>query len=306
MDLPEPDPISEPGWPKPIENGKYRMTLDPDAYEVFMGSKNLQSSRILVGADLHVTADASPLGGSDYPQLPRGFVLGQEDADKNAALLAMVDSMRRVGVDVAKVLIDRGYSQLPGLGIALSQRHIEQAIKLKSTRMGPHGTPIPGAVMIDGGLFADWMPKRLWHLPNFDPWMTTEETAALAGRYDERVPYAFTPKGRPNWERGVQQYRGAWPTCFGIIAVAIRLMRSRYGTSPSLLSEGEQVTEPLPKPMRKDKSGQEKKTLNVQVFGRRKARRKTGRPRGTPKSKPPTGPPTWAVTPPQSAGDSVT
>lgn len=98
----------------------------------------------------------------------------------------------------------------------------------------------------------------------------------------------------------------AWLTCFGIIAVAIRLMRSRYGTSPSLLAEGEQVTAPLPKPLRKDKNGREKTTLNVQVFGRRKARRKTGRPpRGTPKSKPPTGPPTWAVTPPQAAGDSV-
>lgn len=49
---------------------------------------------------------------------------------------------------------------------------------------------------------------------------------------------------------------------------------------PSLLAEGERISEPLPKPVRKDKDGREKKTLNVQVFGRRKARRRAGPTRG--------------------------
>lgn len=398
-DVPEPPRVSEPGWPKPRPDGSYQMSIEPDAYEVFVGSKNLQPSQQKVGFDLHVAADVSPPGESDYPQMPRGFLLAESSGDKIGALLTMIDSLRRLGVQIEKVAIDRGYSQGVGLGLELSKRGIEQVIKLKATQMGPHGTPISGTVMIDGSLFVDWMPKRLWHLPNFSIGMTTEEITALTSLYEERTPYAFSPKGKPDWDRGVQQYRGpaasgkvscanrpggmrvtreiacpsvgqfeagepvapcacsaqpslgpeddldlrqrylygtkkwladysrrssveasnanftthfsglgdrrsirtclgrrkrAWLTCFGTIAVAIRLMRSRYGTSPSLLAEGEQVTEPLPKPVRKDKDGQERKTLNVQVFGRRKARRRGAPGRGSPPTSRPTGPPKWA------------
>ncbi|WP_297742858.1 hypothetical protein [uncultured Tessaracoccus sp.] len=140
--------------------------------------------------------------------------------DRIESLLALLDSLRRLGVDVDKVLIDRGYSQLPGLGIELSKRMIQQSIKLKSNQLGPHGTPIPGTVMIDGGLFVGWMPKHLWQLPNFDLWITAEETVALAERYEERLPYAFSPKGKPDWERGVQQYRG--PAASGKVSCAKR------------------------------------------------------------------------------------
>ncbi|MDO5661543.1 MAG: hypothetical protein Q4G40_02505, partial [Brachybacterium sp.] len=93
--------------------------------------------------------------------------------------------------------------------------------------------------------------------------------------------------------------------CFGIIAIAIRLMHSRYEVAPSEVEEGHPVTRPVPKTPRKDKDGREKQTLNVQVFGRRKARRRAGPTRGTPRASRPTGPPAWARTSTESAGDSV-
>ncbi len=74
---------------------------------------------------------------------------------------------------------------------------------------------------------------------------------------------------------------------------------------PSLLAEGERISEPLPKPVRKDKDGREKKTLNVQVFGRRKARRRAGPTRAAPPPSKPTGPPAWTRRSSESAGDSV-
>lgn len=408
--VPEPPRISEPGWPKIRDDGTYQMSVDSEAYEVFEGSKNLQPSNIKVGYDLHVAADVSPLGESGFPPLPRGFVLATSSGDKHGALLTMIDSLRRLGVEVGKVAIDRGYSQIDGLGLELSKRRIEQVIKLKADQMGPHGTPVPGTIMIDGDLFVDWMPKDLWDLPNFTIGMSAEEIAALNARYEERVPYAFSPKGQRDWARGVQQYRGPaasgkvtcanrpeslrvtravecpsvgqlnrgeavqpcacsaqpslgpgddldlrqrylygtrkwladysrrssvessnanftthfsglnerkairtflgrrkrqWLACFGIIAVAIRLMHSRYEVAPSEVEEGHPVTNPVPKTPRRDKDGREKRTLNVQVFGRRKPRRQ-GRPTGgTPPASRPTGPPAWARTSTKSAGDSV-
>ncbi len=50
--------------------------------------------------------------------------------------------------------------------------------------------------------------------------MTADEIAVHAARYEERVPYAFSPKGQPDWERGVQQYRG--PAASGKVTCATR------------------------------------------------------------------------------------
>lgn len=44
--VPEPPRVSEPGWPKAKDDGTYQMSVDPEAYEVFEGSKNLQPSNI--------------------------------------------------------------------------------------------------------------------------------------------------------------------------------------------------------------------------------------------------------------------
>lgn len=200
--------VSEPGWPRVLGDGDYQPSLDPDARDVFIGSKNLSSSRIGTGFALHVACDVSPLGESDYPQIPRGIILAPGNESSQDAGLALIDSLRRQGYHLHRVIVDRGYTQLTHWGRSLSERHIEQSLKLKSDQMGPNGNPVPGTIMIDGRLFVDWMPKRLHRLPAFALGMTTQESAALAERYDERASYAFEPKGKPQWERGVQQYRG--------------------------------------------------------------------------------------------------
>lgn len=393
--------VSEPGWPIKLGERDYQPTIDPDARDTFVGSKNLAPSRIVTGFDLHVSCDVSPHGESGFPQIPRGFFLTHGNGPKDAALISLIDTMTRLGSPLRKVMIDRGYTQLNGVGLALSRRQIEMSLKLKGTQTGAHGTPIPGAVLIDGRLFVDWMPQRLWKLPNFDHRATKEETALLSQKYDERTPYAFEPKGKPDWERGVQQYRGpaathkvrcannpetlrlsarkdcpsvsdheagkplrpcacgaqprlgpkddldlrqryvygtpkwladhsrrssieasnanftthisslgerksvritsgmakrTWMTCFAVIAVAVTLIRSRYAKSPSTFAPGETVRDAIPRPRRKDKNGNLKRTLNEIAFTRRKPRRNTGTAAKTATGPPgrPTGPAAWA------------
>ncbi|MBC9957691.1 transposase [Yimella sp. cx-51] len=200
--------VSEPGWPRALGNGDYQPSLDPDARDVFIGSKNLSSSRIGNGFALHVACDVSPLGESDYPQIPRGIILVPGNESSEEAGIALIESLKRQGYDLRRVIVDRGYTQMSNWGRWLSERHVEQSLKLKANQMGPNRNPVPGTVMIDGRLFVDWMPKRLHRLPAFALELTQAESAALAERYDERAPYAFEPKGKPQWERGVQQYRG--------------------------------------------------------------------------------------------------
>ncbi len=196
--------LSEPGWPIPLDAGDYQPTLDPDARDTFQGSKNLEPAGVVAGYKLHIACDVSPLGESDYPQIPRGFILASGDEKNDHSALKMLGAMRTLGSCVSKVLVDRGYTHMTGWALPLSQ----QSLKLKRDQMGPHGTPVAGTVLIDGRLFVDWMPKKFWRLPNFELGMSEEETARLCEQYEQRIPYAFEPKGQPDWERGVQQYRG--------------------------------------------------------------------------------------------------
>lgn len=86
-------------------------------------------------------------------------------------------------------------------------------------------------------------------------------------------------------------------TCFGIIAVAVNLVRSRYAKSPSTFEADEKVSTPLPRPVKRDKEGNIKRTLNALVFSRRKPRRQSGVPRASAPPGKPAGVHAWAPPP---------
>ena len=84
-------------------------------------------------------------------------------------------------------------------------------LDLHTTQRGTRPGPLPGTLYLDGGLFLDALPKNLRDLPGYSLGMTGQEQTDLAARYDQRIPYAFTPMGKPDRERGTQRYRGVFP-----------------------------------------------------------------------------------------------
>lgn len=87
-----------------------------------------------------------------------------------------------------------------------------------------------------------------------------------------------------------------WLTCFGLIGAVVRLIRSRYETSPSEVPPGEQLTTPVPKQRRCTSEGEIKKALHERGFKNRKPRsQKHMNPEGEPPNKP-TDTPHWLRT----------
>lgn len=87
-----------------------------------------------------------------------------------------------------------------------------------------------------------------------------------------------------------------WLTCFGMIGAVVRIIRSRYETSPSEVLPGERLRTPVPKQRRFTSEGELKRALHERVFKNRKPRsQKRRRVKDDPPNKP-TSTPRWLRT----------
>lgn len=204
-------PKNKPGYPKIGSDGRFQHSADPDARDGYCSAKELEPKGVFLGYNLHLTTDVTPRGdGRGRPAIIRGMVLARAGSYKGDAGLALIDSVRRIGSPLRKVLVDRGYTYLVKQRWAapLWERGIEQVLDLHTNQRVTHPGPLPGTVFVDGGLFIEDLPGTLRSLPNYPRGQNAVDAALLAARYDQRAAYAFTPFGGRNAERRSQRYRG--------------------------------------------------------------------------------------------------
>ncbi|WP_412148734.1 hypothetical protein [Curtobacterium flaccumfaciens] len=175
---------------------------------VVMGKR----SKIFIGWDAHLLVDAGWYGAEHYVQYIRGMIFRPAGGHKGDAGIALIDSLDpRFVVDT--IVADRGYSWAkaerwvrPLQERGITWVHDMHPAQKKRRTLMQHPT-FNRHVMIDGTLFTDALPKRMWDLPGYHPAMTGAEKLALAAKYDERAQYAFVPNGNPRPD-GKWQYRG--------------------------------------------------------------------------------------------------
>lgn len=202
--------VNEKGWPRTGNDGRLQHTIDPDARDGYRAGKNLSRKSVFVGWDLHTATDTPDLGADARPPLLRALALAPAGSLKSESGLALVDVLTARGTGPEVVLVDRGYSYLKPECWArpLDQRGVRQVIDLHTSQRVQRPGPIPGTIYLDGALFINAVPAHLRSLPGYSLRMPGEEKTALAARYDERAPYAFSTQGNPDHKRGTQRYRG--------------------------------------------------------------------------------------------------
>lgn len=170
------------------------------------------------------------------PLLIRGVAIAPAGSSKGVAGIAAIDAARSCGVPVDHVYADRGYTYLRAENWAhkLADRAITATIDLHRNQRGIDPGPKPGVIWVDGGLFTNALPKRLRKLLGYPLNQTAEEAAALAKLYDERLPYALLPQGKPNLAKRKQRYRG--PALRGVLRCpnhpqSMRLRADRHPTT---------------------------------------------------------------------------
>lgn len=202
--------VNEPGWPRTGADGRLQHTCDPDARDGYRAGKNKSRKGAFVGWDLHLAVDTPDLGGDGCPPLIRAACLAPAGSDKASAGMSVIGALLARKPSVSTILADRGYTYLDAdrWALPLHRHGLDQVLDLHTTQRGTRPGPLPGTLYLDGGLFLDALPKYLRDLPGYSLGMTGLEQTDLAAQYDQRIPYAFTPMGKPDRERGTQRYRG--------------------------------------------------------------------------------------------------
>lgn len=192
--------INRPGWPKvsPI-TGRNQHTKDESASEGWRTRNNAPGDEVFVGYDLHLITDmASPDEPHATPFI-RGMALRPAGTLKSGAGLAALRGYTACHGKPKHLIGDRGYSYLKPTNWAnyLLDFGIPTTIDLHTKQRGVKPGPFPGTIWVDGGLFADSLPKSLRALPAFTIAMSQEKKDALIQQYEARRPYLFEDHGRP-------------------------------------------------------------------------------------------------------------
>lgn len=206
-------PPEEPGWPRTGHDGRAQNTVDPDARDGYRSGTNGTPGNIFCGHDLHLAVNARVLGGPETPFVITGMHLAPAGSHKGEAGIALLDQAanHRTGSArrITEVIADRGYSYCTPARWAwpVRARGLDAIIDLHPAQRGRHPGPLPGTVIIDGGLFTEALPQPLRNLPGFPIGMPAADKANLHSRYDQRAQYAFTPHSRPDTD-GYQRFKG--------------------------------------------------------------------------------------------------
>ncbi|MFF2375034.1 transposase [Streptomyces xiamenensis] len=199
---------NEPGWPRTGADGRAQHTADPDAREGYRSGTNGRPGNVFCGYDLHLAVNARAVNGPEVPFVFTGMHLAPAGTHKGEAGIALLDQIR-AHQQVSEVAADRGYSYCTPTRWAhpLRTRGIEPVIDLHPKQRGTRPGPIPGTVIVDGGLFTDALPASWRALPGYTLGMPREKKQALRARYDARAAYAFTPHTRRDKD-GYQRLKG--------------------------------------------------------------------------------------------------
>ena len=204
------DSFTTPGWPRLGHDGRAQHSGDLDARSGYVSGKNMRRKNVFIGFDEHIGTQVPEFGDPEIPHVALALVTAPAGSDKAAAGILAVDSMRDVGYVVRELLSDRGYTYLDAekWANALRERDISQTFDLHKNQRGVQPGPVMGSIWVDGAVFSDALPEHLRELPGFKLGLTVEEKIALQAQYNERIPYAFTPFGDINTDRGTQRWRG--------------------------------------------------------------------------------------------------
>lgn len=196
-------------WPRTGDDGRDQHSVDPDARDGYRSGKNMEHKSIFLGYHLHIAVDIPTLGGTSVTPLACAIDVVPAGDSSSAAALRIIDTLTEHGTPVDHVIADRGYTYATAASWALPliSRGITQTLDLHTNQHVTRPGPIPGTVMVDGGLFSSGLPKRLRELKRPSLGATAAEKAASAEMFDKRLPYQFAPYG-PVHPDGRRRYRG--------------------------------------------------------------------------------------------------
>lgn len=196
-------------WPRTAADGRHQHSVDPDARDGYRSGKNMEHKSIFLGYHIHIAVDVPALGGAPVTPLARAIDVVPAGDSSPAAALRIIDSLTERDTPVQHVIADRGYTYATASSWALPliSRGITQTLDLHTNQHVTRPGPIPGTVMVDGGLFSSGLPKRLRELKRPSLGATAAEKAASAELFDKRLPYQFAPYG-PVHRDGRRRYRG--------------------------------------------------------------------------------------------------
>lgn len=196
-------------WPRVGVYGRLQHSVDPDARDGYRSGKNMERKNIFLGYHIHIAVDIPILGGAPITPMARAIDVVPAGESSPAAGLRIIDSLSAQDTPVDHVIADRGYTYGTAAAWAspLIERGITQTLDLHANQHVTRPGPIPGTIMVDGGLFTSSLPKRLQALTRPNLGANAAEKAASAEEFDRRLPYLFAPYG-PAYPDGRHRYRG--------------------------------------------------------------------------------------------------
>lgn len=200
-----------------IHASRPRYTKDPDALAGYRTASNDQPGSPYVGYEIHILTNLPPIG-SLVPYLIQSSTIVSAGSSRADAGIQTIDAFhethQKADADSRRIIClvaDRGYSMLRAetWQYRLWERGIDQVFDLASVQRHPHPGPIPGTIIIDGGLYTEALPEVLRNLPRANKrGASKEEQLELAARADERERFAFRPHGARDPRTGAQRWKG--------------------------------------------------------------------------------------------------
>lgn len=182
-------------------------SLDPDA-DYGHRTASAGQSKLFFGYHAHLATTVVETPGERSVSFACGMNLVPAGDSSAEAGLDLIDMLREHQA-VHHVITDRGYSiaHAENWATPLAQRHITQSMDLTVHEQKRKPGPIPGTILIAGGLFSAGLPTDLLDLTRPDFQFQPEIRIEYRELFERRAQYAFTPFSKAT-ARGAQRYRG--------------------------------------------------------------------------------------------------
>ncbi|MCM3555598.1 transposase [Janibacter melonis] len=201
--------VTRAQWPRAGADGRPQHSLDPDARDGYRSGKNMERKNIFLGYHLHIAVEVPTLGGPPVTPLSHAIDVVPAGDSSTAAGLRIIAALEAQGTPVRHVLADRGYTYgtAAAWALPLIERGITQTLDLHTNQQVTRPGPIPGTIMVDGGLYTSGLPQSLRKLTRPNQGASSAKKASSAEIFDKRLPYQFAAFG-PAHPDGRRRYRG--------------------------------------------------------------------------------------------------